>query len=163
MPIIRPHDEGDVPALVDMFRSTVRSVNLADYSDEQVQAWAPDVIDVAEWAARMAENSTYVAELDGDLAGFTELTPDGHVHMLFVAKDKLRRGVGTALLRHVEGEAKRRGLQELTTDASLTARPTFEKNGYVAVKRQEVTVRGQSFTNFHMAKSLPHDHGPANR
>ena len=155
MPIIRPYVTGDAPALVDLFRSTVRSVNLADYSDEQVQAWAPDVIDVAEWAARMAENSTYVAELNGDLAGFTEFTPGGHVHMLFVAKDKLRRGVGTALLRHVEVEAKRRGLQELTTDASLTARPTFEKNGYVAIKRQQVRMGGQTFTNFRMFKSLP--------
>ncbi len=153
-PAIRSYVTDDAPALVDLFRSTVRSVNLADYSDEQVQAWAPDVIDVAEWAGRMSQNRTFVAELRGDLAGFAELTSQGRVHMLFVAKDKLREGVATALLRRVEDEAIRLGLRTLTTDASVTARPTFEKNGYVAVRRQKVTVRSQTLADFHMAKSL---------
>ena len=151
---VRPYVAGDAPALVDLFRSTVRSVNLADYSDEQVHAWAPDHIDETEWADRMAENTTFVAELDGALAGFTELTSEGHVHMLFAAQDKMRRGVGTGLLHRIEQEANQLGLERLTTDASLTARPAFEKNGYVVIEKQQVTIRGQTLTNFYMAKHL---------
>ncbi len=150
---IRPFD-GDISTLIDLFRATVRSVNLADYTEDQVRAWAPDTIDEAAWAGRIAANACYVAEIGGSLAGFTELTPAGHVEMLFVAKDRQRRGVATALLAHVENEARARGLTQLTTEASLTARPVFEKHGYNVVRRQDVSRGGQTLVNFRMEKRL---------
>lgn len=150
---IRPF-AGDVAVLIDLFRATVRSVNLADYTDDQVRAWAPDTIDAAVWVDRIAGNTCYVAEVDGSLAGFTELTPSGHVEMLFVAKDRQRQGIATALLAHVEDEARARGLDRLTTDASLTARPVFEKHGFNALKRQNVPRGGQTLVNFRMEKHL---------
>lgn len=150
---ILPFD-GDVAALIELFRTTVRSVNLADYTEEQVRAWAPDTIDEAAWTDRMAANTCYVADIHGTLAGFTEITGTGHVEMLFVAKDLQRRGVATALLAHVENEARAHGLAQLTTDASLTARPVFEKRGYNVVRRQEVSRGGQTLVNFRMEKPL---------
>jgi hypothetical protein len=42
---IRPYDEKDAPEIVRLFYETIRSVNLADYSQEQVEAWAPEVPD----------------------------------------------------------------------------------------------------------------------
>jgi putative acetyltransferase len=151
---IRPYAAGDAGVLVDLFRDTVRSVNLADYSAEQVRAWAPDEIDRDAWADRLAQNRSFVAELGDAIAGFTELTAEGHVHMLFVAQDRQRQGVATALLERVEAEARDLGLDRLTTEASLTARPVFEKHGYTVVQRQQVTIRGQTLTNFRMAKPL---------
>ena len=152
-PKIRSFD-GDVAALIDLFRATVRSVNLADYTEDQVRAWAPDTIDEAIWAKRIATNTCYMAEIDGSLAGFTELTPTGHVEMLFVAKDRQRRGVATALLAHVEDEARALGLTHLTTEASLTARPVFEKHGFRVMKRQKVSRGDQTLVNFLMEKPL---------
>ena len=151
---LRPYAAGDAAALVELFRDTVRSVNLADYSAEQVRAWAPDEIDADAWARRLANNKSFVAELGGRIAGFAELTAEGHVHMLFVAKDRQRQGVASALLARAEAEARERGLDELTTEASLTARPVFEKHGYAVIARQEVDIRGQTLTNFRMAKPL---------
>ena len=39
---IRPYDEKDAPEIVRLFYETIRSVNLADYSQEQVEAWQGD-------------------------------------------------------------------------------------------------------------------------
>ncbi|MEM7123222.1 MAG: GNAT family N-acetyltransferase [Pseudomonadota bacterium] len=150
---VRPFD-GDVAALIDLFRTTVRSVNLGDYTEDQVRAWAPDIIDETVWAKRIAANTCYLAEIDGSLAGFTELTSTGHVEMLFVAKDRQRRGVASALLAHAENEARAHGLSKMTTEASLTARPVFERHGYSVVKRQEVSRGGQTLANFVMEKPL---------
>ncbi|MEK8229177.1 GNAT family N-acetyltransferase [Oerskovia sp. M15] len=46
--------------------------------------------------------------------------------MLFVDPAVTRRGVATALLEHVTRIARGHGAVELTTYASLTARPFFE-------------------------------------
>jgi hypothetical protein len=51
---IRAYQAGDASAIVRLFYETVRSVNRADYSDEQVRAWAPSVPDPNGWHARMA-------------------------------------------------------------------------------------------------------------
>ena len=145
---------GNVATLIALFRSTVRSVNLADYTEDQVRAWAPDTIDEAVWAERIAANDCFVVETAGTTVGFTELTPMGHVEMLFVAKGHQRRGIASALLQHVEKEALARGLKCLTTEASLTARPVFEKHGFSVLERQEVVRGGETLINFRMEKQL---------
>ena len=43
----------------------------------------------------------------------------------------------------------------LTTHASITARPFFEKRGYHAVKEQQVEREGIFLTNFVMVKKNP--------
>ena len=52
---IRNYVLGDAPEIVRLFFETVRSVNRADYSEEQLRAWAPSVPDPDEWHARMAD------------------------------------------------------------------------------------------------------------
>ena len=52
---IRYYEAGDAPEIVRLFFETVRSVNRADYSDEQLEAWAPGVPDPEEWHARIPD------------------------------------------------------------------------------------------------------------
>ena len=72
---------GGRPAITRLFYETVRSVNRTDYSEEQVEAWAPAVPDAGEWHARMASRKSLVAEEGGEVAGFYELEEDGHLDM----------------------------------------------------------------------------------
>jgi ribosomal protein S18 acetylase RimI-like enzyme len=82
-----------------------------------------------------------VARLDGRLAGTVLGGYDGHrgwVYSLAVPPDLRRRGVGTALMRHVEREMASRGcpkinLQVLATNAATVA--FYEKLGYSVEER----------------------------
>ena len=118
---IRDYQAGDAPEIARLFYETVRSVSRADYSDEQVEAWAPGVPDPEEWHARMAGRRTLVAEEGGVVAGFAELEGDGHLDMLYLRKDAVCRGVGRMLYRTVEREARGLGLGQIFTEASITA------------------------------------------
>jgi putative acetyltransferase len=51
--------------------------------------------------------------------------------MLFVDPDFGRHGVASALLASVVALARQRGLPALTTFASLTSWPVFERHGFV--------------------------------
>lgn len=152
---IRAYDAGDAPGIVRLFYETVHSVNRTDYSDKQVEAWAPGVPDAEEWHARMSERLTLVAEEGGEVVGFAELEEDGHLDMLYLRKDAVRRGVGQRLYRAVEQEARGQGLGRIFTEASVTARPFFERQGFRVTQAQTVLVRGVSLTNFAMEKYLP--------
>ena len=145
----RPADTGEIICL---FRTTVRTINRRDYSDAQVRAWAPDEIDVEAWAERLAASHSVVAEHERTIVGFATLALGGLIDLLFVHKDHQRAGIASALLAELEAEADRRGLARLETEASLTARPFFERRGFCLIARQVIACRGQTLENFRMEK-----------
>ena len=151
---IRYYEAGDAFQIARLFYETVRSVNRADYSQEQVQAWAPEVPDPEAWHARMADRRTLVAEGGGEVIGFAELEEDGHLDMFYVRKDAVGRGVGSILYRAIEREAREQGIGLIFTEASVTARPFFERWGFRVVRERSVTRRGVGLTNFAMEKPL---------
>lgn len=152
--IIRRYVSDDLDGLIALFHASVRRIAIKDYTEDQVKAWAPDEPDRERWALRRASRPTWVAEIDGALAGFSDLEPDGHVDMMFVHPDHQGRGVAGALLRQVEAEAARLGLDRLFTEASITARPFFERKGFRVIAAQTVSVRGQEMVNYRMEKPL---------
>ncbi|MBB2921611.1 GNAT family N-acetyltransferase [Cellulomonas cellasea] len=147
---LRPYRDDDAAATLDVFRRAIRVLASRDYTAEQVAAWASPDIDPTGWAARRSASRTQVAEVDGRVVGFTDVDNTGYVDMLFVDPDVARRGTASALLRWVRATAAELGLRELTTNASLTARPVFEAHGFAVVAEQHPVLDGVELTNFRM-------------
>ena len=151
---VRAFRPDDAVTLLVLFRDTVRRVNARDYSPEQVSAWASDEIRETDWAGRFAGKFVVVAETAERLVGFAELEPDGHVDRFYVSADHQRRGGGRALLDALVAEARCAGTPRLYTEASITARPFFESQGFVVLSPQSVVCRGVEFLNFRMSRQL---------
>lgn len=152
--VIRSYEQKDARQIVRLYYETIRSVNRADYSQEQVEAWAPDIPDAAVWHRRMASHKTLVAEENNEIIGFAELEEGGCVDTFFVRRDAVGRGVGRRLYMAVEKEARSRGIEKIFTEASITARPFFERQGFRVVCEQTLQRQGIGLTNFVMEKSL---------
>lgn len=150
---VRDYLPTDCDATIDIFLRAIREVASKDYSPAQVAAWAK-VDDRDGWAERRSSRPTWIAECDAIPAGFSDLMPDGHLDMMFVHPDYQGIGVASLLLETVEAEARRCGLTQISTEASLTARPFFEGKGFVVLARQEVEKRGHRLENFRMEKTL---------
>lgn len=151
---IRAYHVADAPALLALFRDTIRRINKKDYNPEQIRAWASDDIDPIRWAERFVGRFVVVAESAGILAGFSELEADGHLDRFYVSADHQGCGVGKAMLAELEAEAGRLNLKRLFTEASITARPFFEHHGYRVLQEQTVVVRDVAFINYRMEKML---------
>ena len=151
---MRPYRPDDAPALLGLFRDTIRRVNSRDYSPAQIAAWASDDIDTVAWAGRFTGRFVPVAEEGGRLVGFSDLEADGHIDRVFVSADHQGRGIGRQLLAAVVAEARRIGLARLFTEASITARPFFEAQGFAVLAPQVVTCRGAEFVNYRMERVL---------
>ena len=148
---IRVYAPVDLGRLVELFTATVRVVNARDYAAEQVAAWAPIPPDLDRWRTRLAAQRVWVAEIDGELAGFCSLEGEDYVDFLYIDQRFQRRGVARGLLSHAEEQAGGQG-RRFHTQASITAKPFFEKMGYVVRSAQEVEVRGVKLRNFIMEK-----------
>ncbi len=151
---LRAYQEEDAPALLALYRDTIRRVNARDYSPEQVRAWAPEDIDPGGWAGRFAGRFAVVVESGERAVGFADLEPDGHIDRFFVSADHQRRGVGRVLLGAIVAEARRARVGRLFTEASITARPFFEAEGFVVLSPQVVMSRGVEFVNYRMERVL---------
>ncbi len=145
---LRRYRAEDCEKLAKLFYDTVHTVNARDYTKEQLDAWATGTVDLESWNASFLCHTTVIAEMDGTLAGFGDITEDGYLDRLFVHKDFQGQGVATAICDELE--RKVRG--SITTHASITARPFFAHRGYAVIKEQQVERRGVLLTNFVMEK-----------
>jgi putative acetyltransferase len=152
---IRQCDARDAVDVASAFTDAVHSIGAADYSPEQLAAWAPKPPDVDYWRAQLAKLTGFVAELDSQVVGFVTIEPNGHLHHLYVRGGFQRRGAATALCRRVEQDALALGVRRIFAEASITARPFFERAGFVVISEQEVARRGVHFTNYRMERQLP--------
>ncbi len=144
----------DADAIAKLFHDTVREINIRDYSLSQVKAWSPDDIHFRNWQEICSSRFTYVAEDNNQILGFGELESDGHIDCFYCHKNYQGQGVGNKIYRAIETKAIKLNLNYLFTEASITAKPFFQKMGFSVVKQQQVACRGEKFTNFAMKKII---------
>jgi putative acetyltransferase len=151
---LRPYEPTDADDCLSLFHDTIHRVNLGDYSKAQVDAWASLAIDLPSWSRRFDGRFAYVAAEGGRIVGFTDMTRDGHLDRLFVSADHQRRGIGRRLVEKILRDARAIDVVQITTDASLTAKPFFEGLGFETICQQTVDCRGVKMTNFKMRRPV---------
>lgn len=150
---LRIYRPGDLEEIYQLFYDTVHFVNRADYSPEQLDAWAPRQMDRSRWEQSLAEHETWVAGRGKDrgVRRFGAEWLSGSA----VCAERFCPQRGCVRFAPPAGSAAvRQGCRRMDTEVSITARPFFEHRGYRVVKRQEKLLRGQVFVNFVMEKIL---------
>jgi len=151
---IRAFQPGDALEIMRLFRDTVHNVNGRDYTPEQIEAWAPALMDEPRWHERLRANFTYVAEADGQIVGFSELERSGRIATLYVHHRYQTQGIASRLLSDMETRARALGARRLTAEASLTAYGFFQRRGFKLVRPQDVNLNGVMLRNFIMERVL---------
>ena len=151
---IRRYYPGEEEALWSLLYNTVHKINVKDYSQAQINAWAPDEWDMEQWKKRLAQTNPFVSEIDGQLVGFTELEKNGHIDCFYCDHRWQQKGIGSSLLKAIEAEAARQGISCLFAEASITARGFFEKMGFSVEGEQVVILRGEEFNRFRVSKCI---------
>ena len=150
--LLRSYHPGDLPALAALFYDTVHTVNAADYTPAQLDAWATGQLDLEAWDASLSAHITAIAVERGEIIGFGDIDPSGYLDRLYVHKDHQRQGVATAICGRLEQAVP---AKRITTHASITARPFFERRGYRVVREQQVIRNGVALTNYRMERPCP--------
>ena len=151
---LREFRVGDEPALRAVFESAIHGTARRDYSQQQLDAWAPREFDADAWAIRMQGIAPFVALVDGRIAGYADLQANGYIDHFFVAAEAGGQGVGGRLMRRILARAEELRLAELTSHVSLTAEPFFAHFGFEVVERHVFELRGVETRNASMRKTL---------
>ncbi|MGR5250364.1 GNAT family N-acetyltransferase [Vibrio aestuarianus] len=149
---IRKYQESDAHDLWAIFYHAVRNVNLRDYSQAQVEAWAPDDFSSEIWQRKMNYLSPFVAEIGGKIVGYSDLQENGLIDHFFCHHEHQGQGVGRQLMEHVLRMGELQGITRFYSEVSITARPFYERFGFKVIQEQIIEVRGQKLCNFVMEK-----------
>lgn len=148
---LRPYLPADITTVSELFYDTVHTVNRRDYTDEQLDAWADGNIDHDKWNSSFLSSITVIAEIDGIIVGFGDITHDGYLDRLYIHKEYQHIGIATAICDYLENKTNS---DKITTHASITAKPFFERRGYAVIKEQRVIRRNIALTNYIMEKQI---------
>lgn len=153
---IRTADLKDINDLKILYVNTILAVNSRDYNSEQISAWASTSENIDSLKKRITGQYFIVAENDeGIITGFASLdTKSGYLDLLYVHKDFQRTGVATLMLHNLLRMADEMNISEINTDASITIRPFFKKNGFRVLNEQTVNIKGVEMRNFRMQKNI---------
>lgn len=152
---IRKAELSDIAQLKELYYNTIITVNAADYNKEQIEAWASTADRTESLANRIKTQYFLVSETeDGLITGFSSLEDDGYLDMMYVHKDFQRKGVASELLNKIMEKAIELNVEAITTEASITAKPFFGKNGFEVTEEQKVFINYIGLTNYKMQLAL---------
>ena len=152
---IRQAQQSEAVELKDLFQNTVLAINRRDYSRAEVEDWASCGENLSAIEDMIKTHYFIVAvNQQSRIVGFSSITPQGYLHSMFVHKDFQGTGIATLLLEEIERYAITAGIMRITSEVSLTARPFFERKGYVVEEEQKRKANQLSLTNFWMAKGV---------
>ena len=149
---VRNYRSSDCEKVAELFYETVHTVNAENYTAEQLFAWAKDERQLQTRKNDFIKQHTLIAEIDGNIVGFGSMTDAGCLDLLYIHKDFQRKGLATKLCDELE-----RGFSVVVTQASVTAKPFFEKRGYSVMTGQTVERSGVKLKNYKMQKILAND------
>ena len=124
--IIREYTPADCKAITELFYNTVHTINAKDYTEEQLNVWAPECADREKWDKSLQAHYSIVAVKNGIIVGFGD--------------------IDNQLEQDVQGT--------ITTHASITAKDFFAKRGYQIIKEQQIERQGIFLKNYVMKKTV---------
>jgi len=144
----------DLPALAELYATTVRKLGPALYTADQVRVWSASPDDAERFRCFVLNAYTLVAVVEESPhpVGFAGLEADGRIASLYVQADFCRRGIGSALLTALLQKAEQDGLTQLRTEASKFSRPVFERFGFELDEVERGMHHGVPFMRFLMSR-----------
>jgi GNAT superfamily N-acetyltransferase len=176
MPSLRKATAADIPALNELIARSARGLSTEDYRPEQVEGALRGAFGVD--TQLLADGTYFIVENEGRIVGcggwsfrstlfggdaragrdssiLDPQTQPAKIRAFFVDPDNARRGIGSLLLDHCEGQARAHGYRRTELMATLPGVKLYAMRGYVgaAMVRFEVG-SGESIEFIPMQKDL---------
>jgi GNAT superfamily N-acetyltransferase len=146
--------ESDGPAFYELRRSAFRAGFVGYYTPAQIDAWTNPLTDTR--LQTPPPEHFYLAKIDGEIVGCCSFdVATGRIDGMVVSPSHFRRGIGRAMIQHIERIARDFGVQLLTLDASLNSVEFYRSQGFQgAIVGSHQSPRGITLECVPMSKSL---------
>jgi len=144
----------DQQELKKVYFDSIQSLDEKIYSQEQKRAWSSQAWNNPNFDKSITKGKGWLLSKQGIIIAFATRYPSDRI-ALFYCKGKFqRKGFGSKLLLKLEDEAKKEGLDSLSTEASLISYELFLKNKWKIIRKEKVIINNIYFERYKMTKII---------
>ena len=137
-----------------VYFDSIQSLDEKIYSQKQKRAWSSQAWNNPNFDKIITKGKGWLLSSQGIIIAFATRYPTGRI-ALFYCKGKFqRKGYGSKLIRKLEDEAKKEGLDSLSTEASLISYELFLKNKWKIIRKEKVIINNIFFERYKMTKNI---------
>ena len=137
-----------------VYFDSIQSLDEKIYSQEQKRAWSSQAWNNPNFDKSITRGKGWLLSYQDIIIAFATRHPSDRI-ALFYCKGKFqRKGYGSKLLHKIEDEAKKEGLNSLSTEASLISFGLFLKNEWKLVRKEKVIINNIFFERYKMTKII---------
>ena len=131
----------DARIFLEVHHAAVRGIAARDYPPAVIEDWAPLPITdgaIERFLANPEKEIRLVAEIEGEIVGIGVLVvEESESRACYVLPSAGRKGVGSAIVREIEGIARENGIVSVHLVASVNSEPFYKALGYEVQGRGE--------------------------
>ena len=144
----------DQLGLKKVYFDSIQSLDEKIYSQEQKRAWSSQAWNNSNFDKSIIKGKGWLISKQGIIIAFATRYPTDRI-ALFYCKGKFqRKGYGSKLLRKLEDQAMKEGLDSLYTEASLISYELFLKNKWKIIRKEKVIINNIFFERYKMTKII---------
>ena len=139
---IRRYKKGEEDILRQLCRETTCQINVKEYGKELVEKWALRLDNRTDWNERIKYKQPIIAEINGEIVGFAELTKKGNISAFYSHHLWQNKGIGSALLQAIKNEAECLGITAIQVESSISASKFFLNRGFEKIEEKTTFTEG---------------------
>jgi putative acetyltransferase len=116
---VRKFRKGEEIELWKLFYNTIHNVNIKDYDENQIAAWAPDDPDLNIVFQKFRDINPFVVIKEGKIIGYADIQSDGYIDHFYCHHEFQGQGVGSTLFSVLEKEVIKFGILAMYSNVSI--------------------------------------------
>ena len=137
-----------------VYFDSIQSLDENIYSQEQKRAWSSQAWNNLNFDKSITKGKGWLLSEKGIIVAFAIRYPKNRISLFYCIGKFQRQGCGTKLLHKLEEEAKKEGIDSLSTEASLISYKLFLKNNWKIIRKEIVTINNIFFERYKMIKII---------
>ena len=137
-----------------VYFDSIQSLDEKIYSKEQKRAWSSQAWINPNFKNSITKGKGWLLSDKGIIVAFATRYPNTRISLFYCKGKFQRKGYGSKLLHKLEDEAKKEGLNSLSTEASLISYGLFLKNEWKIIRKEKVTINNIFFERYKMIKFI---------
>tara|TARA_B100001996_G_scaffold356600_1_gene319995 strand:+ start:324 stop:788 length:465 start_codon:yes stop_codon:yes gene_type:complete len=151
---LRPITNKDKLNLKKVYFDSIQSIDENIYTKEQKRAWSSQAWQNPEFENSINKGNGWLINDKEKIIAFASRYPKNRIALFYCKGKSQRKGYGSKLLYKIEDEAKKEGLMNLYTEASLISYRLFLKHNWEIRTKEKLIINNIFFVRYKMIKNL---------